>query len=384
MKLAVQFGAGNIGRGFIGSLLSKSGYDVIFVDINKEILDEINKTKNYNIFVKDIECYKENVRNISGVNSLDEQISNKIYKASILTTAIGPSILGKIAPIISKVIMYRKEKNYNEHMVIIACENMVCATDILKNGIYKYLDEESKKYTDEYISFPNSSVDRIVPPVKNENILDVTVEKFYEWNVEKEKFKSTIPAIEGMNLVDNLPAYIERKLFTLNTGHAITSYLGFVKGYKTIDEAINDEKIQNIVRSAMQESGKAICKKHNFNIEDHFKYIDKIINRFKNSYLQDDIIRVSREPIRKLSKKDRLIKPFNTAFEYGFKYNNLLIGIASAFRYYNEQDTQSVDINNFIKEKGIEEAIKKFTGIENINVINQIKDNYENIKNILQ
>ena len=78
--------------------------------------------------------------------------------------------------------------------------------------------------------------------MKSENILDVVVENYYEWNVEEKAFKGEIPKIEGMNLVDNLMAYIERKLFTLNTGHAITAYFGYLKGYRTIDESINDEK----------------------------------------------------------------------------------------------------------------------------------------------
>ncbi len=99
-----------------------------------------------------------------------------------------------------------------------------------------------------YIGFPNCSVDRIVPPGKNENPLDVTVENFYEWNVEKQGFKGEIPTIVGMNLADNLMAYIERKLFTLNTGHAITAYIGYLKGYKTIEESIKDKFIYDIVK----------------------------------------------------------------------------------------------------------------------------------------
>lgn len=124
------------------------------------------------------------------------------------------------------------------------------------------------------------------------HLLDVTVESFFEWNVEKSGFRIDIPKIEGMNLADNLLAYIERKLFTLNTGHAITAYLGVIKNFPTIDKSIADFEVENIVRSAMQESGDGLIEKFSFDKDEHYKYIGKILNRFKNPYLNDDIKRV--------------------------------------------------------------------------------------------
>ena len=43
MQRAIMIGAGNIGRGFIGALLAKSGYQVLFADVNQSIIDAINK-----------------------------------------------------------------------------------------------------------------------------------------------------------------------------------------------------------------------------------------------------------------------------------------------------------------------------------------------------
>ena len=182
--------------------------------------------------------------------------------------------------------------------------------------------------------------------------------------------------------LENLQAFLERKLFTLNTGHAITAYLGNVKGYKTIDESILDEKVQQIVRNAMKESGKAVCEKYKLDFDEHLKYIEKIINRFKNKYLQDDLVRVGREPLRKLSDKDRLVKPINTAISYNIDVDNLLIGVSAALHYFDKNDTQSVELQNYIKELGLEETIKKVTNITDKNIIDKIIQNYNNIENI--
>ena len=379
MKKAIQFGAGNIGRGFIGGLLSNAGYHVVFADVNEAILNGINNDKQYKILVKDVECFDQTITNISAVSSISEDIIKEIEEAEIITTAVGPLVLKRIAPTIAKGIQARKNNGSKNYLNIIACENAVGATAILKEEVVKALNEEEILYMEEYVGFPNCSVDRIVPPCTNENPLDVTVENFYEWNVEEAKIKGEVPQIEGMNLVGDLIAYVERKLFTLNTGHAITAYLGFLDGYKTVDESIKDEKIATIVKTAMQESGQGLVKKHGLDLESHYKYIDKILNRFKNPYLNDDVKRVGREPLRKLSSKDRLVNPLMTAKSYGISVDNLIIGVGAALHYDNPEDTQSVELQQTIKDLGVKEAVKKISEIEDEELLNAIEATYQKL-----
>lgn len=379
MKKAIQFGAGNIGRGFIGGLLSNAGYHVVFADVNEAILNGINNDKQYKILVKDVECFEQTITNISAVSSISEDIIKEIEEAEIITTAVGPLVLKRIAPTIAKGIQARKNNGNKNYLNIIACENAVGATAILKEEVVKVLNEEEISYMEEYIGFPNCSVDRIVPPCTNENPLDVTVENFYEWNVEEAKIKGEVPQIEGMNLVGDLIAYVERKLFTLNTGHAITAYLGSLAEYKTVDESIKDEKIATIVKAAMQESGQGLVKKHGLDLEAHYKYIDKILNRFKNPYLNDDVKRVGREPLRKLSPKDRLVNPLMTAKSYGISVDNLIIGVGAALHYDNPEDAQSVELQQTIKDLGVKEAVKKISEIEDEELLNAIETSYQKL-----
>ncbi|MDY5211389.1 mannitol-1-phosphate 5-dehydrogenase [Intestinibacter sp.] len=379
MKKAIQFGAGNIGRGFIGGLLSNAGYHVVFADVNEAILNAINNDKEYRILVKDVECFEQKITNISAVSSLSDEIIDEIQEAEIITTAVGPLVLKRIAPTIAKGIQARKNNGNKNYLNIIACENAVGATAILKEEVVKALNEDEIKYMEEYIGFPNCSVDRIVPPCTNENPLDVTVENFYEWNVEVSKIKGEIPQIDGMNLVDDLIAYVERKLFTLNTGHAITAYLGYINGYKTVDESIKDGEIAAIVKAAMQESGQGLVRKHGLDLDAHYKYIDKILNRFKNPYLNDDVKRVGREPLRKLSAKDRLINPLVTAQSYGISVDNLITGVGAALHYDNPDDAQSVELQETIKDLGVKEAVKKISQIEDKELLDNIEGAYQKL-----
>lgn len=369
MKKAIQFGAGNIGRGFIGAVLSEAGYHVVFADVNEVVVNRINEDGKYTVEIMDTECSKVEITNISAVDSRSPELAKEIAQAQIVTTAVGLGILPRIAGALAAGIAERQAQGVTEFLNVIACENGLRASSQLKEHVYTHLDEAQKAYADEYVAFPDCSVDRIVPPIKSENPIDVVVEKFYEWNVERASIKGEAPQIAGMNLADNLIAYIERKLFTLNTGHAITAYLGKLKGHKTIADSISDESIYAIVKAAMQESGEGLVAKYGFDHDAHFAYIDKIIGRFKNPHLQDDVTRVGREPLRKLSPNDRLIKPTMTAVEYGFATPNLVLGIGAALHYDNPEDPQSVQLQQAIAENGVAKALEQFSGISADNAL---------------
>ncbi|NLM74296.1 MAG: mannitol-1-phosphate 5-dehydrogenase [Clostridiaceae bacterium] len=385
MKTAIQFGAGNIGRGFIGGLLSQSGYKVVFADIVNEIIDKLNSEKEYKIFIVDENTEIQTIKNVAGVHTLDDGLMDVAEEAEVITTAVGPNVLPKIAPNIAKCIKRRREKGINSFLNIIACKNKVKASDSLRDAVLEFLSDEDKEYLSEFVGFPNSVVDRIVPPrnpENNDDLLTVRVEPFYEWIVDKAGFKGGIPEIQGMTVTDNLPAYVERKLFTLNTGHAITAYLGKAMGYQTIRSSISDPTIYNYFKSAMEESGAALVKTYGFDPEAHSNYINKIINRFKNPYLDDSVDRVGREPLRKLSRNDRLIKPLMMALEYGIDPENLIVGAAAAFTFNNNDDPQAAELQTRIKNNGITNTVAEVTGLEgHPRIVDRIVEAYQKMKN---
>ncbi|MFR4235051.1 MAG: mannitol-1-phosphate 5-dehydrogenase [Alistipes onderdonkii] len=324
MKKAIQFGAGNIGRGFIGAVLEQAGYHVVFADVNEQVVARINSDRAYTVQIMDTVCEQMRITDISAMDSRSPELAAQIAGAELVTTAVGLTVLPRIAGAIAAGIAARRDAGVTEPLNVIACENGVRATTQLREAVLKHLDEAQRDWCEQYVGFPDCSVDRIVPPVKSENPIDVVVERFFEWNVERAAFKGAVPEIPGMNPADNLIAYIERKLFTLNTGHAITAYLGRMKGYMTICQSISDEHIHTIVKAAMRESGRGLVALYGFDRDAHFAYIDKIIGRFRNPYLCDDVTRVGREPLRKLSAGDRLVRPILTARRYGIGTPDLL------------------------------------------------------------
>jgi len=361
---AIHFGAGNIGRGFIGKILADAGWAVTFADVNETLVGQIARDGRYPVDIVGSGSRREEVTNVTAVSSIGDEIVALMASADLITTAVGPAVLPKIAPTIARGLEARVASGKHAPLNIIACENTIRGTTQLKDAVFGHLPAAVAAVVEIEVGFADSAVDRIVPPappVEGEP-LAVTVEEFSEWIVDRGQLKGWTHDIPGMELTDNLMAFVERKLFTLNTGHAITAYLGFEQGMPTIRDAIENASIHAVVKAAMEESGAVLIRRYGFDPAKHAAYIEKILGRFANPFIRDDVARVGREPLRKLGKGDRLIRPLLGTLEYGLPHANLVKGIAAALHYRNDSDPQAVEMQAAIAEVGIAAAVDRFSG----------------------
>lgn len=374
--LALHFGAGNIGRGFIGEVLDENGADIAFVDVNDSIIDALNERNEYTIQLAEEDETKIKVDNVSGINNGEnpDAVIEKIRDVDIITTAIGPKILPRIAPLIARGIVLRQEEQITESLDIIACENMIGGSTFLKEEVVKHLDKSNVDFLEKYIGFPNAAVDRIVPGQNHEDMLYVTVEPYKEWVIAETERKDKKINLSGVKYAENLNPYIERKLFTVNTGHATAAYVGKSKGYTTIVEALDDPDVLDEVRAVLKETGALIIEKWGFDSSEHREYIEKIISRFQNPYISDDITRVGRTPIRKLGYDERFIQPLREANERGLSVEALIRTIGKMFTYDNPEDEESIELQKRVKEEDTENLIKEITGLADERLIGSIKN----------
>lgn len=365
-KKAIQFGGGNIGRGFVGEFLHQSGYEVVFVDVVQQVIDSLNTNKTYE--VTEISEEGEKTKTITNYRALssktqEAEVVKEIATADVVTCAVGPNILKFIAPVIAKGIDAREEER---PIAIIACENAINATDALRGHIEEHLDKSRLDTLPKRARFANSAIDRIVPTQPEHAGLNVRIEKYYEWVVEQIPFgEYGHPDISAIHWVDHLEPYIERKLFTVNTGHATAAYYGYKAGIKTIHEALADETIHKAVHAALDETAALIISKHEITEEEQKEYVEKIVDRISNHYLEDVVERVGRAPLRKLSRKERFIGPAAQLAERGMKFDALLGSIEKALQFQNvEGDDESKELAKILKEKSAAEATQQLTGLE--------------------
>ncbi len=357
---AVHFGAGNIGRGFVGLLLHNAGYDLVFADVADALIQRLKDADSYVVHEVGENPRTHEVRGFSALNSAAEAeaLTAAIASADIVTTAVGAHILKFVAPAIAAGIAARAADA--PRLAVMACENAINGTDILAGEVRKAYPGDD---LDERTIFANTAVDRIVPNQDPNAGLDVTVENFYEWAIETPPFGDAHPDIPGVTWVPDLEPYIERKLFTVNTGHATSAWFGYAAGIEKISDALADPGVAAKVKAVLVETASLIVAKHGVSAEAQAAYVEKILKRFANPYLPDTTLRVGRAPLRKLSRNERFVSPASQLAERGLGRAALVDAMGAGLRFDAADDPEAVELQQLLAVASAAEVVEKVTGL---------------------
>ena len=385
MKKFIMYGAGNIGRGFIGELFSESGYKVGFVDINQEFINKLNADKEYPVTVVSNDGNEEiTVKNVYGIDGKDvEAVSEEIATAEIMATAIGVNVLKFIAKPIAMGLKKRFERNAKPFNIII-CENLIGADAFLKGLIKEQIPEYADRIDNE-IGFVEASIGRMVPVMPEEkkmgNPLRVCVEPYNILPVDKDAFRGEIPT-DVKNLYPYSPfnMFIQRKLFMHNMSHAVCAYLGNLIGYEYIYEAIADSDVKYVAYRALVQSALAVSKENKVEIDSLLDHAENLFYRFTNKALADTVARVGKDTKRKLGANDRLIGAINLCDKFSISCEYLCIGVAAGMFFAPDGDDSSKELCDYAKEFGAKETLKKYSLYDG-RMTGLIADLYDMIKN---
>ena len=381
MNKAVHFGAGNIGRGFIGEILAENHFAIDFVDVNDTIIAALQERKSYDIEIAEEGQRHITINNVNGINNGKNPrvVIEAIRTADLITTAIGPNILPLIAELIADGIEARRADNNKQAIDVLACENMIGGSQFLYEEVKKYLSQEALDYAEQYVGFPNAAVDRIVPAQSHADPLFVVVEPFNEWVVETSRMKNPDLKLKGVHYEEDLEPFIERKLFSVNSGHATSAYTGAFYGAKTILEALQNTKVKANVEAVLAEIRSLLIDKWGFSEEALTDYHKVILSRFENPFIVDDVTRVARTPIRKLGFDERFIRPIRELKERNLSYANLLQTVSYVFKYTDPDDEQSRQLQESLAQKPVEEVVAEVTGLKDQDLITEIVNSIEKI-----
>lgn len=364
-KKAVHFGAGNIGRGFVGQFLHASGYELVFADVDPAVVRALRDQPSYDVreiggdgrvtTVTDYRC-------IDNRQEADE-IAREIATADLVTTSVGPRILPSLAAVIGRGLAQRSPEL--PPIVVIACETAINASDTLAAVVRRSLDSDVDSDSARARAvFANCEIDRIVP--EQSPGLDVTIESFAEWIVESGPFAGILPTpdIDGVIWVDDLAPFIDRKLFTVNTAHAAAAYYGWARGIGSVRDALAEPAVHAEVLAVLAETKALLVAKYGIDPDEQQAYIEKNLQRISDPHLPDTTGRVGRNPLSKLSRHERLVGPAAQLAERGLPADALVRAVRAALDFDVPDDVESRELQSLLRAGAGDELLTEtLTGV---------------------
>lgn len=358
----VIIGAGATGRGQIGRLAHQAGFALAFIERRKDLVDILRSAGKYTVGLAG-----QTIREV-GVGGFEMIHSDELFKcmpaiaqADIIATAVLPTNLEAVAPLLAKGLGLRRQRNIDWPLNVIACENMERSSSTLRDLVLRHTPKFDWGWVDANVGFPDAMVACLVPWPKDP--LYLMAEAVQEWSVDARGVKYPIPELSGLTLSANQEAALERKLFIKNTGHFAIGILGYLKGYPLMHEAARDPEIFALADAATKESAAAVAGKHGFNSHETEEYRRTFMEQMLSPFLPDEIGRVIRELGRKLAREERLVGPALVCLEQGREPRALAQVIARAFQVKNPEDPQTLGLRADLAAFGLEQTVAAVCGI---------------------
>lgn len=389
MERTIQFGAGNIGRGFMAQHYFEAGYHTVFVESNLELVRSINDRGHYTLRILDAYAKRERDLSINEVSALSTEqtaeVAGLFATARCASTAVGVENLEAVAPLVAAGIVERRRSG-NGPIDLFLCENLYGAFLILRDAVMKHLGREDREWAERNVGFVGTSVARMVPApdprLTGEDPLLVAADSYQKLPYDGMASRAGSPPAAGMVPVKNFRAEVERKLFTHNLGHAAIGYFGYLKGFTYVSEALEDDEIRGIFDGALRETSQALLSKYpdDLDPEEHEKVLSDVLIRFGNPMLRDRVQRVAHDPVRKLGPSDRLVGSARLCLEQSIAPKNIAFVCAAALRYDFEGDPPAVRLQRLVADAGVGATLSKIAGIDVGGALSRmIEESYEAI-----
>jgi mannitol-1-phosphate 5-dehydrogenase len=358
----VIIGAGATGRGQLGQVAYSAGWTVAYIERDRGLVDVLKQSGRFTVGLAGERVVDLEVSNFQVFHTSDEGGSQAIADADILATAVLPTNLQSTVPTIAEGLKLRRVLSVAKPLNVIACENMERSSSTLKRYLQAGAPDLDWAWVEKRVGFPDAMVARAVP-VPKDDPLYLLAEATQEWSVDRKGLVEPMPRLEGMTLSENQGAALERKLYIKNTGHFSIGILGFRKGYALMDQAARDPEVFALVDQVTRESAWAVATKHRFDriwLED---YRATFLEQMKSPFLPDEVSRVIREPMRKLTREERLVGPAMLACELGGKHQGLAKMIAFALTLDNPADAQCRELKARLASEGPRKTIAAVCGV---------------------
>jgi len=378
---AVVFGTGRIACGVVGELLRDAGWDVTFIGRNRAVVDNLASNGRYRLRLSNGAGSSE--RTIVGIDALaidDRRVIAAIAAADLVVTAVGVSNLAAIAGVLAEGLSAR-----DVAVDVIACENHDDAGGLVQRLVLANATEPAALSKH---GFAGGLVSRAVAGRLGDPSgpapLTFVGEPIRELIIDGAVLRRPAPVADGLLVVTDFAAYVQRKLFVFSAGHATAAYLGRVKGYQFVHAAVRDAEIAAAVMEAMREGQHGIAARYGTAFarfdgppqrarparrrlagrdERGDIALEAIFARFANASLCDPVARVGRDPRRKLNRSDRLLGAAQLASDAGIDPSGLVMAAAAALCFECAGDPGAEAMRAGVSARGVTATLARECGI---------------------
>ncbi|HEX9115017.1 MAG TPA: hypothetical protein VGA61_03035, partial [Anaerolineae bacterium] len=299
------FGAGATGRGHVGLIAWQAGAELVFVEQRTDLVETLRRAGRYVVRLYGGHVPQE--VEVTGFRvyhtSQREAILQEVVGAAAVLTAVFDQNLTAVADVLAAAAAACRLAGRALPLNCIACENMMDSSSTLGRHVRARLAGEDLRYHEDHFGYPDCMISRVVPVPEPDPLLIIT-EDYNEWTARAAGWRGAKPsALASLELVEDQTARLERKLFIHNGGHAVCGFIGWQRGHRYIHEAVADPVVAAHVLGALDELGEVVRCRHGFSAESIAIYKADLPRRGAVAELRDEISRVVRDPIRKLSPR---------------------------------------------------------------------------------
>ena len=182
--------------------------------------------------------------------------------------------------------------------------------------------------------------------------------------VDGTRLCTPLPELPGVEATCAYAARLREKLYVFNAGHAICAYLGWLRGHGTIAQAVRDPFLRPMVAGSLLESRRALLATHPELGTDVHGPVAEALARYADEELADPVVRVARDPLRKLAPADRLLGPLHLVREQtGREPPYFSLGVAGALLYRGDDAEQTRELRLRLRRDGVRAVLEQVCGL---------------------
>lgn len=366
----VVIGAGRLAGGFVAPVLRAAGWEVVLVSRNRAVVASANEGGGIWLRIVGHQGRERWIDGVSAVCLDDPRLPDLAARADLLATSVGPSALTEVGRRVAPLVRARLEASAAP-INLITFENHRRAPELLALGLLK-ADPALGGQIGRRLGIAGAAVWRMVARREltraglrfDADDVDECYVDAASLVAQAAPLNGSTPGIEPVRPFD---CRMVEKLWIFNAGHAAAAYLGWQAGCATIDAAMGRPEIRAAVRSVLaeaQEATAACLLGRPGAVPIKPRSPDSILDRYAAPALADPVVRVGREPRRKLAAGDRLIGPAVACLGRGIRPAALASASAAALAYAEPSDPQAVDLQRELELLGPEEVLATVSALD--------------------